>query len=126
MTLKRGPSVFWTWAHRLRVARARMPFWRVVVEAKLDRAARKWPKRHDAAVTAVFVWAQTLEEAEALASLALEEEGLRMQTADATRCPPCAAPSKTPRAMLRTGLRFLDRVENEPGARGPSRWGARA
>jgi hypothetical protein len=110
----------------LRFARARMPFWRVVIEAKLDRGVRKWPKRYDTAVTAVFVWAATLEEAEALASLALEDEGLIMQTADASRCSPCAAPSEAPRAMSRTGLRYLDRVENEPGARGPSRWGARA
>ncbi len=102
MKLKRGPSSLWRWLYRVGLARAWMPFWRVVVEAKPVRGAKKWPRGADAAVTAVFVWARTIEEAEALAVLALEAEGLRALTADAKKSPPAAAPKQTPVAIART------------------------
>ena len=55
MKLKRGgPSNMWAALYRARLVRARMPFWRVVVEAKLNRGAKRWPQKFDAAVTAVF------------------------------------------------------------------------
>lgn len=126
MKLKRGASGFWAFMHRAKLVRGRMPFWRVVVEAKLDRAMRKWPRKFDTAVTAVFVWAYTIEEAEGLAALALQDEGLQALTADAKKCPPCAAPKRAPTAVARTDLRFLPRLEGETGAEGPSRRDARA
>ena len=120
MKLKRGgPSRLWAALHRARLVRARMPFWRVVVEGKLNRRAKRWPQKFDAAVAAVFVWARTIEEAEALASLALEEEGLVAMTADAKKCAPAAAPRKTPLAVARTEFGFLERADNA-GAK-PSR-----
>ena len=113
MKLKRGgPSGLWAALYRARLVRARMPFWRVVVEAKLDRRARRWPKKFDAAVTAVLVWARTIEEAEGLAALALEEEGLVTITADAKKCPPAAAPKTEPVAVVRTVLGFLERIDS--------------
>jgi hypothetical protein len=102
-----------------------MPFWRVVVEAKLDQN-KKWPRRCGSAVTAVFVWARTIEEAEGLAVLALEGEGLEALTADAKKAPPAAAPRRTPAAVARTELGFLPRLDGETGADGPSRRDARA
>ena len=126
MKLKRGASRFWAFMHRANLVRGRMPFWRVVVEAKLDRGMRKWPRKFDAAVTAVFVWAYTIEEAEGLAALALQEEGLQAITADAKKCPPAAAPKRVPTAVARTELRLLPRLEGETGADGPSRRDARA
>lgn len=126
MKLKRGASRFWAFMHRLKLVQGRMPFWRVVVEAKLDRGMRKWPRKFDTAVTAVFVWAYTIEEAEGLAALALQEEGLQTITADAKKCPPAAAPKSAPAAVARTELRFLPRLEGETGADGPSRRDARA
>ena len=120
MKLKRGgPSKLWAFLYRAKLARARMPFWRVVVEARLDRRAKRWPERYDAAVTAVFVWARTIEEAEGIAALALEAEGLAVMTADAKKCPPAAAPRHAPMAMSRTELGFLDRADHQ-GAK-PSR-----
>ncbi len=109
MKLKRGASGFWAWAYRVRLVRAPMPFWRVVVEAKLMRGARRWPRGADSAVTAVLVWARTIEEAEALAVLALEQEGLAALTADAKKCPPAAAPRPEAMAVARTELGFLSR-----------------
>jgi hypothetical protein len=103
-----------------------MPFWRVVVESKLDRRARAWSKRYDGAVTAVFCWARTIEEAEGLAALALEGEGLEAVTADAKKHPPAAAPRRAPAAVARGELGFLPRLDGEAGADGPSRRGARA
>lgn len=103
-----------------------MPFWRVVVEAKLDHRARKWPRRYEAAVTAVFVWAPTIEEAEGIAVLALEAEGLDAVTADAVRCPPAAAPRRQAMAVGRTELRFLPRIEDGASVNGASRRDARA
>jgi hypothetical protein len=114
--LKRGLSRFWTFAFRAGFARAHMPFWRVVVESKLDRRARAWPKRYDGAVTAVFVWARTIEEAEGLAVLALEEEGLEPITADAVKCPPAAAPKRMPQAMARSDYGFISTVEDDATA----------
>jgi len=102
-----------------------MPFWRVVVESKLDRRVRAWSKRYEGAVTAVFVWARTIEEAEGLAVLALEEEGLEPVTADAVKCPPAAAPKATPQAVARSDLGFITNVEEPQAADGPRR-GAQA
>jgi hypothetical protein len=120
LKLKRGgPSRFWAFLFRAKLVRARMPFWRVVVEAKLDRRVRRWPERYDAAVTAVFVWARTIEEAEGIAALALEAEGLAVMTADAKKCAPAAPPRQTPMAASRTELGFLDRADHQ-GAK-PSR-----
>lgn len=103
-----------------------MPFWRVVVEAKLGRGARRWPRRADSAVTAVFVWAHTIEEAEALAVLALEREGLAAITADAKKTAPAAAPRRRPGAVARTDLAFLVRPAGGEPANGASRRDARA
>lgn len=113
MKLKRGLSKFWAFMFRSKLARPPMPFWRVVVEAKLDRRARQWPMRYESAVTAVFVWARTIEEAEGLAALALEEEGMIAITADAGKSPPAAAPKREPTAVARTDLGFLSRSEDE-------------
>lgn len=126
MKLQRGPSRFWAFMHRAKLARGHMPFWRVVVEARLDHMARTWPEEYASAVAAVFVWARTIEEAEALASLALEQEGLITQTADAQKAPPAAAPKRVAMAMSRTELGFLPHVDGETGAAGPSRRDARA
>lgn len=117
MKLKRAPSRFWSLLFRLGLARARMPFWRVVVEAKLDRTRRSWPAEADAAVTAVFVWARTIEEAEGLAALALEEEGLAIVTADAIKAPPSARPRRTPAAVARGEIGLMPRVEDEAWTR---------
>jgi hypothetical protein len=123
--LKRGLSTFWAFLYRSKLARAPMPFWRVVVEAKLDRRARQWPRRYDSAITAVFVWARTIEEAEGLAALAMEEEGMAALTADAVKCPPAAAPRKAPTAIARSDYGFLSRDESERTG-GSSRRDARA
>jgi hypothetical protein len=111
--LKRGLSKFWSFLYRYKLARPQMPFWRVVVEARLDRRARQWPMRYDSAVTAVFVWARTIEEAEGLAALALEEEGLIALTADAIKCAPAVAPRRSPAAVARNEIGFLTRSEDE-------------
>lgn len=111
MKLQRGPSRVWAMLHRARLARARMPFWRVVVEAKLDRRAKRWPSHLSGAVGAVFVWARTIEEAEGLAMLAFEEQGLRAVTADAMKCPPAARPRRSPCAVARSAIGFLSRDE---------------
>lgn len=111
MRLKRGISNFWAFLHRSRLVRARMPFWRVVVEGKLDRRFRKWPRKYDAAVVAVYVWARTIEEAEGLAALALEQEGLMVWTADAVKCPPAAAPRREASAVARDEYGYIVRDE---------------
>jgi len=111
--LKRGVSRFWALMYRLGFARRHMPFWRVVVEAKLDRGARDWPKEHDTAVTAVWVWAATIEEAEALASLALQAEGLEALTADAKKSPPAARPRREPMAVARSEIGFVPKLDQE-------------
>ncbi len=113
MRLKRGLSKFWSFAFRAGLTRPSMPFWRVVVEARLNRRAKAWPKGQESAVAAVFVWARTIEEAEGLAALALEEEGLEAITADASKCAPAAAPRRRPGAVARSELAFLPRLENE-------------
>jgi len=124
--LKRGLSGFWAFLYRSKLARAPMPFWRVVVEAKLDRRVKPWPKRHDSAVVAVYVWARTIEEAEGLATLAIDQEGLKAMTADAVKCPPAAAPRKEPTAVARSQFGFLSSAVDETRAGGASRRGARA
>ena len=126
MKLKRGLSRFWRFAFRAGFVRAPMPFWRVVVESKLDRRTRAWSRKYDGAVAAVFVWARTIEEAEGLAVLALEDEGLEPVTADAVKCPPAAAPKTTPQAMARSDIGFITNVEDEQTANGSSRRGAQA
>lgn len=126
MKLKRGLSGVWPVLYAMGLARAHMPFWRVVVEAKLDRTVRRWPRKADTAVTAVYVWARTIEEAEGLAALALEEEGLDAMTADARQCPAAASPRRSPQAVARGGISFLSRTDGETGANGVSRRDARA
>jgi hypothetical protein len=125
--VKRRTSAFWALLYRARIVRAHMPFWRVVVEAKLNRRiGKKWPKDMEGAVTAVFVWARTIEEAEGLAALALEEEGLDALTADAVKCPPSAPPKRKAMATTRTELGFLPRLDGDARMDGPSHRGARA
>lgn len=126
MKLKRGLNGIWAFLFRAKFVRQHMPFWCVVVEARLDRRARNWPRRFEAAVAPVYVWARTIEEAEGLAALALEAEGLEAITADAKKCPPAAAPRRTPAAVARGELGFLSRLDGETGAEGPSRRDARA
>jgi hypothetical protein len=103
-----------------------MPFWRVVVEAKVDRRVRNWPAQIDGAVTAVFVWARTIEEAEGLAALAIEEEGLEAVTADAKKASPAAMPRRRPVAVARTELGYISHADDDAPADPYSRWDARA
>lgn len=126
MKLKRGLSRIWPMLYRANFARPHMPFWRVVVEARLNRRVKNWPRRFEAAVAPVYVWARTIEEAEGLAALALETEGLDVITADAKKCAPAAAPRREPAAVMRGEFGFLPRLDGETGAEGPSRRGARA
>jgi hypothetical protein len=126
MRLSRGGTGLWAWLYRTGFLRAPMPFWRVVVEARLLGGARRWPRRAESAVTGVFVWARTIEEAEALAVLALEREGLAALTADAKKASPAAAPRRQPSAVARTDLAFLTRPSSGAAARGASRRDARA
>jgi hypothetical protein len=126
LSLPRGPSRFWAFMHRAKLARARMPFWRVVVEAKVDRRVHNWPAQIDGAVTAIFVWARTIEEAEGLAALAIEEEGLEAVTADAKKTAPAAMPCKRPMAVSRTELGYLTQTDDDEPADPYSRWDARA
>lgn len=126
MKLARGGSGLWAWAYRAKLVRAPMPFWRVVVEASLIPRARRWPRNAHAAVTSVLVWARTIEEAEALAVLALEQEGLSALTADAVKYPPAAPPRRTPAAISRTELGFITGEPDSRRARGSPRRGARA
>jgi len=111
--LKRGTSRFWALMFRMGLAKPPVPFWRVVVEARIERA-NKASRKFATAVTAVFVWARTIEEAEGLAALALQAEGLEAVTADAKKCRPAAAPKKEPAAVSRTELGFLPRLDAEP------------
>jgi hypothetical protein len=124
--LKRGLSGFWAWAFRTRLARPPMPFWRVVVEAKPAPGDRHWPERAESAVLPIFVWARTIEEAEGLAVLALQQEGLTALTADAGKCPPAAAPKRIPMAVARGEIGFVSQqtAQTQPG--GASRRDARA
>ncbi|MGE3142227.1 MAG: hypothetical protein AB7L65_02805 [Hyphomonadaceae bacterium] len=121
-----GPSPLWALAIRVRLAAPCMPFWRVVAECEPARALRRWPAKASAAVTSVFVWARSSEEAEGLAALALEEEGLRILTADAAKAPPAARPRRGPRALARTEFAFLPRLERDQPTAPPPRRGARA
>lgn len=117
-------SGLWAFLYRSGLVRARMPFWRVVVEARLDRRARRWPDRFEAAVGAVFVWARTIEEAEGLAALAVEREGMEAMTADAVKHPPAAPPRRQPAAVARTAWGFLPRIGSETDAQGAPQRGA--
>jgi hypothetical protein len=111
LRVRRRPSRLWRGLHRLGLARARLPFWRVVVEGKLDHRAKvaKWGR----AVTGVFVWARSIEEAEGLASLALQSEGVEPVTADAMRWPPSARPSTAPCVVARTPFGYLPPLEED-------------
>jgi hypothetical protein len=91
-----------------------MPQWRVVVEGHPDRDRRAWPAGIDGAVSTVLVWAPTVEEAEALAQLAIEAEGLIPTTADAVKIAPCTAPSGEARAMRRTPFAFYGPLPDSP------------
>lgn len=104
-------SRVWRLAFRLGLARESMPFWRVVCEVRPSPSARFWPPRSDVAVTAVFVWANTPEEAEGLAALALEGEALSAITADATRVPPALRPSRLSVAVARGPLAYMPRID---------------
>jgi hypothetical protein len=130
MKLKRasraGPSRLWAFAFRTHLARMHMPFWRVVCECRPLRMQRSWPSYAEAAVTGVFVWARSSEEAEGLAALALEAEGFVTVTADAKKADPGAHPRKQPAAMARTSFVYLPRLAGEEGAAPPPRRGARA
>jgi hypothetical protein len=112
MTLKRGPDAFWAFLFRLGVLRPTMPFWRVVIEARVDRAARRFSAQCEFAVVSVFVWARTIEEAEGLATLALEDEGLHALTADALKCPPAARPHRSPAAVSRGPIGLIPRLRD--------------
>lgn len=126
MKLRRGTSGFWAFLYSAGMKRAHMPFWRVVVEGKLDRRLKKWPRKYDAAVIAVYVWARSSEEAEGLAALAVEEEGVTVWTADAVKCAPAAAPQRAPMAVARGEIGFIARLDGEKSADPPSRRDARA
>lgn len=115
------PSGLWRALFRAKLARARMPLWRVVVESKLDRSRRRWPSGYVAAVAAIFVWAHTVEEAEALACLAVEGEGMSPLTADALKCAPAAPPSRTPGVVGRSELGFLAAGGDERDSAGSKR-----
>ncbi|MES1201361.1 MAG: hypothetical protein ABUS57_07905 [Pseudomonadota bacterium] len=112
MKLARGPSKFWAAIYRAKVLRAPMPFWRVVVEAKLNRRVKAWSRELDGAVVAVYVWARTIEEAEGLAALALEEEGLDVTTADAVKHAAAWRPHRRPAAVARGDFGFISRVRD--------------
>jgi hypothetical protein len=112
VTLKRGPDAFWAFLYRLGLLRPPMPFWRVVVEARVDRRARRFSNQSEFAVASVFVWARTIEEAEGLATLALEEEGLHALTADAVKCPPAARPYRSPAAVSRGPIGLIPRLRD--------------
>lgn len=126
MRLKRGTSRLWAFLFRTRIVRARMPFWRVVVEARVDRRAGRWPEDVHAVVAPLYVWARTIEEAEALAALAVEEDGLEALTADAVKHAPLAAPRGTPAAVARGEWGVIPRNDGEAPAEGPFRRDARA
>lgn len=113
LRVMRAPSRIWSSLHRLGLARARLPFWRVVVEGRLDHRERQWPSHLSRAVTGVFVWARTVEQAEGLAALALQHEGIEAITADAVRWPPGAVPSSTARAVARTPFGFMPRMDED-------------
>ncbi|MEJ0059668.1 MAG: hypothetical protein WDM79_08920 [Terricaulis sp.] len=112
MSLKPGPDAFWAFVFRIGLLRAPMPFWRVVIEARVDRRGGAWSRHTEFAVASVFVWARTIEEAEGLASLALEEEGLHALTADAMKCPPAARPHRTPTAVSRGPVGLIPRLRD--------------
>jgi hypothetical protein len=113
--LRVGLSQAWLWRalFRWKLARVRMGMWRVVVEATPNVPMRG--RETAAVVTGVWVWANDAEEAEALASLAIESEGFSVLTADASPAPPEAAPLREAGAIARTALSFYD----SPPTRGP-------
>ena len=123
---RKGPSWLWALLMRLHFTRMHMPFWRVVAECRPAKPLRRWPANADVAVTGVFVWARSSEEAEGLAALALEQEGLSVLTADAAKSLPAARPRRSPAAVARTEFAFLPRLEPDAPTAPPPRRGARA
>lgn len=109
-----GPVWLWRQLYRWRIVRPPMPQWRVVVEAHPDRSQRAWPPDIDGAICTVLVWAPTVEEAEALAQLAIQAEGLTPSTADAVKFPPSTAPARDAKAMRRTGFAFYGPLPDSP------------
>ncbi|MFZ4120491.1 MAG: hypothetical protein ACOYKM_02415 [Caulobacterales bacterium] len=109
-----GPRAAWFWRfmYRAGFARAAMPHWRVVVEAVPDRLRGHWPAEVEGMVVSVFVWARTPEEAEGLAQLAVDAEGLCLITADAARAPPACAPSAEPKVVARTDFAYFGRIDD--------------
>lgn len=126
MKLARRTSRLWALLYRFGLAHAPMTFWRVVVEAKLLDGPSRILRRYEAAVTAVHVWAHTVEEAEGLAALALQKEGLLVLTADAAKCAPAFAPKPAPMAVARAPLRYLPRLDRQAKAGKRPQRGARA
>jgi hypothetical protein len=103
-------GAFWRQLYRLGLARSRLGYWRVVVEGRPKDPVKS--AGFSGAVTAVFVWAHDPEEAEALARLSVEADGLDTVTADATAETPDRAPRRTPGVAGRIGYAFY-------GADGP-------
>jgi hypothetical protein len=98
-----GDAWFWRFLHRAGVLRAHMPQWRVVVEGRPVRPQRNAQGAAiGGVVVGVIVWAEDVEEAEALARIAVEAEGFGAMTADAVRIAPQTPPSRESRAMART------------------------
>lgn len=95
---------FWRALYQLGWARAWLPQWCVVVEGRRGRRI---------GVTGVLVWAMEAEEAEALAQLALSDEGIDPITADATAVAPQCAPSRTARACVRSPMAWLDSLHED-------------
>ena len=126
MKLKRGLSRIWPALYQAKLVRPHMPFWRVVVEARLDRRSKKWPRKFDTAGPPGFGWGRPGGEGAGRAALGLGETGLEALTTDAKKLAPAAGPRKPPAAVARAELGFLPRRDGEAGAEGPSRRDARA
>jgi hypothetical protein len=111
-----GDAWFWRPLYRFGLVRARMPQWRVVVEARSVRL-RRTPLGEPIGgiVAGVIVWAEDVEEAEALARLAIEADGFGAMTADAVRIAPQTRPAREACAVARTPYAlFSDDPAAEP------------
>lgn len=102
--MKAGLERAWLWRilHRLKLLKASMPQWRVVVEAR----PRLGAPAAAGLVVGMLVWAHDAEEAEALASLAVEAEGFAPMTADATQVAPQWPPTREAQVVARTEYAF--------------------
>jgi hypothetical protein len=98
-----GGAWFWRSLYRAGLVRPPMPQWRVVVEARPVRP-RRTPLGEviGGVVVGVIVWAEDVEEAEALARIAVEADGLGAMTADGVRIAPQTRPAKESGAVART------------------------